>query len=131
MKHTAILLTTVFVLIFSFEGFSFSSNLPEVVKAKKAMIETNLLDALTSGNAGLMQSAAYYLGEFKSEKAIIPLMKMLHSDCCDGLRVTAALSLTKIGTGKSLYAVKQCGTFDHSSFVKRFCTQFYSAAKEK
>ena len=131
MNRSTILLAAVFVLLFSFEGFSHSPNLPAAVAAKKMVIEKNLINALESNNEGLMQSATFYLGEYKSEKAVIPLMKLLHSDCCEGLRVMAALSLTKIGTPKSLYAVKQNGIFDQSEFVRKFCLQFYSATKEK
>jgi len=58
-------------------------------------------------------------------------MKLLHSECCEGVRITAALSLAKIGTQKGLYAVKQSGIFDHSEAVRKFCLQFYNAKKEK
>ncbi len=131
MNRVTILTACFLVLLLSSEIFSYSPNLPAAVSAKKAIIENNLINALESDNEGLMQSAAYYLGEYKSEKAVIPLMKLLHSDCCEGLRIMAALSLTKIGTAKSLFAVKQCGIFDHSESVKKFCNQFYFSTKEK
>lgn len=131
MKRITILLTTFLVLLISFEGFSYNPILPAAVAAKKAVISQNLINALESKNEGLTQSAAFYLGEYKCENAVIPLMKLLHSDCCEGLRVMAALSLTKIGSPKGLYAVKQSGVFDHSDFVRKFCTQFYSSTKEQ
>ncbi|MFA6598085.1 MAG: hypothetical protein WCS69_10210 [Ignavibacteriaceae bacterium] len=131
MKRTAFLLTSFFVLVFAFEGFSYSPKLPAAVLAKKAIIEKNLIKGLESQNEGVMLSAAYYLGEYRCESGIIPLMKILHSDCCEGLRIMAALSLTKIGTGKSLYAVKQNTYLNESESVRKFCLQFYLAAKEK
>ncbi|MCK9426877.1 MAG: HEAT repeat domain-containing protein [Ignavibacteriaceae bacterium] len=131
MNRLTILLTSFFILLFAFEGFSYNPTLPEAVTAKKAVITQNLISALDSKNEGLMQSAAYYLGEYKCENAVIPLMKLLHSDCCEGLRVMAALSLTKIGTEKSLFAVRQSSIFDHSDFVRKFCLHFYLSATEK
>ncbi len=131
MKRTTILLTAFLILFISFEGFSYNPTLPSAVAAKKAVISQNLIKALESKNEGLTQSAAFYLGEFKCDNAVIPLMKLLHSDCCEGLRVMAALSLTKIGSPKGLYAVKQSGIFDHSEFVRKFCNQFYTATKEQ
>ncbi|MDP3150898.1 MAG: hypothetical protein Q8N83_17410 [Ignavibacteria bacterium] len=131
MKRITILAACFLVLVPLANIFSYSPTLPAAVAAKKAVIENNLINALESDNEGLMQSAVYYLGEYKSNKAVIPLMKLLHSDCCEGLRIMAALSLTKIGTAKGLFAVKQSGIFDHSESVRKFCNQFYFSNKEK
>jgi len=131
MKRTTILLASLFMIVFSTIGFSYSPKLPKAVEAKKAIIAKNLIQGLESQNEGVMLSAAYYLGEYKCESGVIPLMKVLHSKCCEGLRIMAALSLTKIGTGKSLYAVKQNTYLNDSESVRKFCLQFYLAAKEK
>lgn len=130
MNRVTILLTSFFILLFTFEGFSDGRKLPTAFTSKKDLIEKNLILGLESNNEGAMLSAAYYLGEYRSESAVIPLMKLLHSTCCDELRIMAALSLTKIGTGKSLFAVKQNIYLDPSESVRKICLQFYTVAKE-
>ena len=72
----------------------------------------NYLADLKSDNLGVRVSAAYFAGEYKVESAIIPLMKMLNSEQAEEARIIAALSLIKIGTGKSVYAVKQAAKMD-------------------
>lgn len=131
MNRITTLLASFLVFLLSFNGFSYSPKLPSAAVAKKAVIEKNLIKALDSGNEGVMLDAAYYLGEYKCESGVIPLMKILNNHQNDGLRIVAALALTKIGTGKSLYAVKQNIYFDDSETVRKFCLQFYAAAKEK
>jgi len=131
MNRITTLLASFLVLLLSFNGFSYNTKLPSTAIAKKAVIEKNLIKGLESGNEGIMLDAAYYLGEYKCESGVIPLMKILNNHENDGLRIAAALALTKIGTGKSLYAVKQNIYFDDSESVRKFCLQFYTAAKEK
>ena len=70
-----------------------------VVKANYSKIESNLLVGLNSNIEGLRISCAYYLGEMKSENAVLPLMQILRDDQCYGARIVAALSLIKIGNG--------------------------------
>jgi|GEM_PF-1733182 len=129
MKRLSIFLAVSLVVLLSFEGFSHNIILPSEVASKKATIEKNLMVGLTSENEGLMMSAAYFLGEYQCECAVIPLMKLLHDSDNEKVRITAALSLAKIGTEKSLYAVKQNIIFDHSEAVRKLCRQFYTAAK--
>ncbi len=103
---------------------------PAVSNNKKTnLAETNLLEGLNSGNEGLQISAAYYLGEMKSEKAVIPLMKFLHTSQSENARIIAALSLYKIGNAKGLYAVKENSKFDESDKVRRLCENFYITHK--
>lgn len=131
MNRLTTLLVSFLILLLSFNGFAYNPKLPSATIAKKATIEKNLIKALETDNEGVMLDAAYYLGEYKCEAGIIPLMKVLNDSEKDGLRIMAALALAKIGTGKSLYAVKQNIYFDDSESVRRFCLQFYTAAKEK
>ncbi len=86
----------------------------------------NYLVGLKSENDGLRFSSAYLLGEYKIEKAVIPLMAILHNEKTEEGRIVAALSLIKIGTGQSIFAVKQAATFDNSERVRNLCTLFYS-----
>ncbi|MFA6979001.1 MAG: HEAT repeat domain-containing protein [Ignavibacteriaceae bacterium] len=131
MKRLSTLLAVFLTFLLSFNAFSYSPKLPEAAVAKKAIIEKNLIKGLETGNEGVMLDAAYYLGEYKCEGGVIPLMKILNNNDNDGIRIMAALALAKIGTGKSLYAVKQNIFFDDSESVRKFCLQFYTAAKEK
>ena len=90
-------------------------------------IEDNLLEGLSSDNLGLRISTAYYLGEYKTQKAVIPLIKMLHSEKEEGARIQAALSLIKIGDSKGVFMVKQAAKFDESRRVRNLCSKFYNA----
>lgn len=87
----------------------------------------NLLRGLNSGNNGLKISSAYYLGELKASGATIQLMKMLHEGETEEQRIAAALSLYKIGTAKSIYAIKGTSKFDDSQRVRKICEKLYNA----
>jgi len=95
-----------------------------------AVIENNLMSGLTSDNFGLRMSSAYYLGEYKTEKAVIPLIKMLHSEKEESARIQAALSLIKIGNAKGIFMVKQAAKFDESQRVRNLCNKFYNASQK-
>ena len=86
----------------------------------------NYLVGVNSNNEGLRMSCAYFLGEYKADEAVIPLMRMLHNEKADEGRIMAALSLVKIGTGKAVYAVKQAAVFDDSERVRNLCAKFYN-----
>jgi HEAT repeat protein len=85
----------------------------------------NYLIGLHSENNGLMSSSAYYLGELKSEEAVIPLMKILKSSDEEELRIVAALALLKIGDERGIYAIKKAIRFDESKRVSDICAKFY------
>lgn len=91
------------------------------------VIELNLLNGVESGNDGLQLSSAYFLGEMKSAKSVIPLMKLLHESKDESVRIMAALSLIKIGDSRGVYAVQQQGRFDESDHVRTMCRHFYAA----
>jgi HEAT repeat protein len=100
-----------------------SSNFSE---KKYHQIEDNLLVGIKSENRGLQISCAYFLGEMKSERAVIPLLRMLKSGGTEEERIMAALSLSKIKTEQGLFAVKQRIKFDDSERVQRLCEIFYT-----
>ena len=85
----------------------------------------SLLEGLTSDNLGLKSSSAFMLGELKVTRAIIPLLRVLHNDKNEEIRISAALALYKIGTPLSIYAVKQAGRFDESKRVNKLAQKFY------
>jgi hypothetical protein len=86
----------------------------------------NLLLAIQSDNAGLRESAAYYLGEYKCRKAVIPLMALLKSDCRPSTRAVAALALCRIGDERGLFAVRRAVKFDGNMEVKGLCAWYYN-----
>ena len=90
------------------------------------VIEDNLLLGLASENTGLKISCAYFLGEMKSNRAINDLLSMLKSSEVEEERIIAALSLTKIESEQSIFAVKQRIKFDDSKRVQRLCELFYN-----
>ncbi|MCW8850716.1 MAG: HEAT repeat domain-containing protein, partial [Melioribacteraceae bacterium] len=83
------LITILLVLLFSLTSLAAESNNNE----KYRQIEDNLLVGINTENRGLQISCAYFLGEMQSERAIIPLLKMLKSGETEEERIIAALSL--------------------------------------
>ena len=86
----------------------------------------NYLVGIKSDNLGLRTSSAYFIGEYKIEEGIIPLIRILNKENNEEARIMAALSLAKIGTGKSVYAIKQAAVFDSSERVRTLCARFYN-----
>ena len=98
-----------------------------VVKEKYSVIESNLLQGLKSEVEGLKVSCAYYLGEIKSQKAVLPLMKILRDDNCYAARIVAALSLIKIDDEQGVYMVKRTALFNNQDGVRKMSEKFYLA----
>jgi len=121
MTRNKIKYVLILMIIFSVSIFAGNKNLEEKYKT----IEDNLLVGLQTDNLGLKVSAAYFLGEMKSERAVIPLMKILKGNTTDEEKLIAALSLCKIKSEKGMFAVKQRIKFDDSERVKRLCDIFY------
>jgi hypothetical protein len=86
----------------------------------------NLLLAIQSDNAGLRESAAFFLGEYKCRRAVIPLMAMLKSDLRPSTRAVAALALCRIGDERGLFAVRRAVQFDDNIGVKGLCAWYYN-----
>ena len=87
---------------------------------------SSLIEGLNSDNLGLKSSCAYMAGELQLSKAVIPLMRILHQDENDEMRIAAALALYKIGSPIAIHAVKQAVRFDDSERVSKLCASFYS-----
>lgn len=116
------LLTVLLVLVFSITSFASAT----VTEEKYKQIEDNLLVGISSDNLGLQVSCAYFLGEMQSDRAVIPLMRMLKSGNTEEQRIIAALSLAKIKSERGLFAIKQRIKFDDSERVQRICEIFYT-----
>ena len=124
MKHfTKFLALTVLLVVLS--STAFAADDKSEADVKKSTI-ASLMEGLTSDNLGLKSSCAYMLGKLKVTDAIIPLMRILHNDVNEELRISAALALYKIGTPISIYAVKQAGRFDESKRVNKLAQNFYT-----
>ena len=75
MKSTVLLLLFVFTI---FMSVGLANDPAKQVKAfNKDLATKNLLIGLESKNNGLISSSAFYLGEYNSTQAVIPLMKIL------------------------------------------------------
>jgi HEAT repeat protein len=80
----------------------------------KENVVENLMIGLRSDNSGIVLSSAFYLGELKSQEAVIPLMKILKSSDEEEPRIAAALTLLKINDARGIYAIKKAMKFDES-----------------
>jgi hypothetical protein len=112
------------VLLFNFTVLTFASS--TITDEKYRQVEDNLLNGINNDNLGLQVSCAYFLGEMKSERAIIPLLKMLKNGDTEEERIIAAVSLSKIKSELGIFAVKQRIKFDESERVQRLCEIFYN-----
>ena len=115
----------ILVSLFTISSFVFAGTGAESLSSYDR-IENNLIVGLKSENRGLQLSAAYFLGEIKSEKAVIPLLAMLHNGGTESERIMAALSLYKINSERSIYAVKEAAKYDDSERVRKMCKTFYN-----
>lgn len=94
--------------LIAISSISFSQNKNSAYPPDKyEIIEANYLVGLKSGNSGIKVSCAYFLGDMKSQKAVIPLMKMFREAEDDGAKLVAAWSLFKIGDPRGTFLVKR------------------------
>lgn len=125
MKKQIVILAATLLLM----GMSITYGQTDISNMDKRITKdavANYLRGLNSDNQGIKLSCAYYIGEYKISDAIISLMKMLHNDKTESGRIMAALALTKIGSGQSIYAVKQASRFDSSQRVRDLCLKFHN-----
>ena len=133
MKRQTVLFTFFLLVAFSFLTYA-QTTVPTLTSAKKDCIKKSLLLGVESENLGLQSCAAYMLGEFCCDEAVIPLLKILHNSPYEEMRIMAALSLYKIGDSRGIFAIRQAIKFDESKRVSKLCDKFYRAylqAKEK
>jgi len=118
--------TTIIVLALFLIGSSNAFTNPKTnIETKDNTVKT-LIMGLNSDNIGLKSSSAYMIGELKLTQATIPLLRILHTEKNEELRIAAALALYKIGSPVAIYAVKQTIRFDESERVSKLCASFYS-----
>ena len=129
MKSSIILFAVSLLLILSFPilpqetAFDNSSNMEACFKT--------LQQGINSDNLGLKAGCVYMVGEVECQKSVVCLLRILHSDAPEELRILAALSLYKIGDARGIYAIKQAIKYDGNKRVRRMCEIFYSAYSQK
>jgi hypothetical protein len=87
--------------------------------------EDNLLNGIKSDNIGLQTSCAYFLGEMKSDKSLIHLLKLARYGDTEESRIIAGLSLYKIESDIGMYLLKSLRTSDDSEKVRRSFNRIY------
>ena len=121
-------LMALFVWICALIVITFAQTPAELKEAGLSLtqIEDNYLAGLNSGVPGLQVSCAYFLGEMKSERAVIPLMKMLRDEnSMPGQKLMAAWSLYKIGDERGIYLIKCEGENTECDYSRCLCEYFY------
>ncbi len=117
-------LSIVFVAAVAAVSFA-QANKEVTVSAKYETIESNYLTGLNSANHGLKVSSAYFLGDMKSHKAVIPLMKMFRNEKNDGAKLVAAWSLLKIGDARGVFLVKRESELGNCDGIRCMLGQLY------
>jgi hypothetical protein len=91
-----------------------------------SIIEENLLNGIKSSNDGLKISSAYFLGEMKSEKSLIPLLKFVRNGATEEGRIIAGLSLYKIKSDIGMHLLKGLSVSDESQRVRNILSKIYN-----
>jgi hypothetical protein len=90
-----------------------------------SLIEENLLEGIKSKNGGLQTSCAYFLGEMKSDLALIPLLRLARNGKTEEARIIAGLSLYKIESHIGLHILKGRAQNDNSELVRKTFDRLY------
>jgi hypothetical protein len=123
MKKSIVLFTSLLVIAYAFPAIAQEAVLPP--NANKGLIEDNLFIGIASDNLGLQRSCALMLGTIQSNRAVIPLMSVLHTNADENMRVAAAWALCKIGDTRGVYAVKMAVKYDECTKVQATCAWYY------
>jgi hypothetical protein len=116
-----------FVFIVAIATISYAQANKEVsISSKYESVEANYLNGLNSDNHGLKVSSAYFLGDMKSHKAVIPLMKMFRDEKNDGAKLVAAWSLLKIGDARGVFLVKRESELGDCDGIRCMLGQLYN-----
>ena len=89
-------------------------------------IEANMLVGIKTDNTGLKTSCAYFLGEMKSDRAMIPLLRLVTNGKTEEARIIAALSLYKIKSKIGMYRLKHLVETDESELARRVFDRIYN-----
>lgn len=111
--------------ISAFENKLMFNDFSSFSDAKLSVIEENLLRGIKSDNTGLQTSCAYFLGEMKSGKALIPLLKLVKHGATEESRIIAALSLYKIHSKIGMNQLRGLAKSDNSELVRKVFDRIY------
>ena len=139
MKRLIIKLVFVSIISLLLHSTAFGVKLPNVDESEKAtynnytilsdeeyhQVEQNLLAGIKSGNIGLQTSSAYFLGEMKSDLAMIPLLRLVRNGETEEARIIAALSLYKIESNIGMYRLKHLAETDESELARQVFARIY------
>jgi hypothetical protein len=125
MKKVMMLLVSAVFILLTVSTVHAKNN-PAALNLLENKSEDILLQEVSSGDIELKASSVLSLGELQSQKAVIPLLKILKSDNDERARLSAALSLYKIGDSRGIYAIKKAIRFDESKRVQRLCSILYA-----
>jgi HEAT repeat protein len=123
MKKLIVLLALLLVIVYAIPAAAQESVLPP--NGNKALIEENLFIGLAYDNLGLQRGCALMLGKIQSDRAVVPLMAVLHNNSDENLRLSASWALCKIGDARGVYAVKMAVKYDESTKVQASCAWYY------
>ena len=101
------------------------NNFTVFTEDRLSLIEDNLLTGIKSKNSGLQTSCAYFLGEMKSSKAMISLLRLARNGATEEARIIAGLSLYKIHSNIGLYQLKGLSERDESELVRKVFDRLY------
>jgi len=117
--------TTTIILSLFLIAASYAMTNPKTTTQIRDNTVESLIIGLNSDNIGLQSSSAYMIGELQLSQALIPLLRILHTEKNEELRIAAALALYKIGSPIAINAVRQAVRFDDSERVSKLCANFY------
>ena len=129
MKRSILLFSVSLTLLLSFRILP-----QETTKQNSTEMEAcfeTLEQGLTSDNEGLKAGSTYMVGEMRCQRSVVALLKILHSNQSEELRILAALSLYKIGDSRGIFAIKKAITYDESKRVQQMCELFYRATLQR
>lgn len=120
-------MTSLVLIAFFLTCFTFAQTLETVKETdpRYSFVEDNLIKGLKDENLGLRTNCAFWLGEMRSQKAVIPLMKVFRSDDDQRAQIMAAVSLTKIEDDRGVFIVRRVGEFSNDPRMKRVCERLY------
>lgn len=128
MKRLGLTLSVLFLtLLLTAESFAIGPKFLPNARITKDVVENCYLEGIYSDNDGVRASAAMFLGYMKSNKAVLPLIKMMRDEKSEESRIIAALALIRIGDAQGVYMVGRTSLFNTSGRVQRIAEKFYNA----
>jgi len=144
IKRSLSVIALILLLSISFSANLFAGDLDLItgdkdeVEQKLKAAEENLIQSLKGDNDNLKESAIQVIlelkqayPEFKFNKAVIPLMRILRQHENQNIRILAALTLYELGNESGVYAVKEASKFDDNKMVRHICSSLTNKKSEQ